>query len=96
MIQWLLVTIAELALCEPQHGRRQTKRNPKTYDNNLPVWMQKDAFVVVVEAVFLRSTEDWHLLRAGGSVFTEVSFHVGGRYTCIRSSRWIVLRDERG
>jgi hypothetical protein len=58
--------------------------------------MQKDAFVVVVEALFLRSTEDWRLLRASGSVFTEVSFDVGGRYMCMGSSRWIVLRDERG
>jgi len=58
--------------------------------------MQKDAFVVVVEALFLRSTEDWRLLRASGSFFTEVSSDGGGRYTCMGSSRWIVLRDERG
>ena len=37
MIQWLLVTTAELALCEAQHGRRETKRNPRTHENNLPV-----------------------------------------------------------
>ena len=58
--------------------------------------MQMDAFVVVLEAMLWRSTEDWRVLRASGSVFTKVSFDVGVRYACMRSSRWIVLRDERG
>jgi hypothetical protein len=83
MIQWLLVTTAELALCEAQHGRRETKRNPRTQgtENRNPR---------------TQGTEDWRLLRASGSFFTEVSFDGGGRYTCMGSSRWIVLRDERG
>ena len=56
-----------------------------------------DAFVVVVEAMLWRSTEDWRLLRASGSVFTKVSFDVGVRYACIgRVVPMDCVTNERG